>query len=135
MNPQLLMWKSWHSLFSRQKWFMRVSITPSPLKRLQKHPSWGVLRKNCSENMQQIYRKTSMPKCDFNKISLKLLLRLRGGGGEKYGSFWGGRWVTWHIFLWRIRQLYQKFFKKTVNFYKLVISIFFITLHFVSFTF
>ena len=32
-------------------------------------PSRGVLRKSCSENMQQIYRRTPMPKCDFNKVS------------------------------------------------------------------
>ena len=31
----------------------------------QKQPSRGVLRKSCSENMQQIYRRTHMPKCDF----------------------------------------------------------------------
>ena len=30
----------------------------------------SVLRKKCSENMQQIYRKTPMPKCDFNKVDL-----------------------------------------------------------------
>ena len=35
------------------------------LKR-QKQPSRDVLRKRCSENMQQIYRRTPMPKCDFN---------------------------------------------------------------------
>ena len=33
----------------------------------QKQSSRGVLKKRCSENMQQIYRRTSMPKCDFNK--------------------------------------------------------------------
>ena len=27
--------------------------------------------KKCSENMQQIYRKTFMPKCDFNKVAKK----------------------------------------------------------------
>ena len=31
----------------------------------QKQPSRGVLRKRCSENMQQIYRRTSMPKCEI----------------------------------------------------------------------
>ena len=35
----------------------------------QKQPSRGVLIKRCSENMQQIYRRTSMPKCDFNKVA------------------------------------------------------------------
>ena len=33
-------------------------------------PSGGVLSKKCSENMQQIYRRTLMPKCDFNKVAL-----------------------------------------------------------------
>ena len=33
---------------------------------LQKQPSRGVPRKRCSENMQQIYMRTHMPKCDFN---------------------------------------------------------------------
>ena len=39
---------------------------------LQKQPSRGVLRKRCSENMQQIYRRTPMPKCDFNKVALHI---------------------------------------------------------------
>ena len=37
-----------------------------------KQPSRGVLRKKCSENMQQIYRRTPMLKCDFNKVALQL---------------------------------------------------------------
>ena len=36
---------------------------------VQKQPSTGVLRKRCSENMQQIYRGAPIPKCDFNKVS------------------------------------------------------------------
>ena len=34
----------------------------------QKRPSIGVLIKSCFEKMQQIYRRTPMPKCDFNKV-------------------------------------------------------------------
>ena len=30
------------------------------------------LKKRCSENMQQICRRTPMPKCDFNKATLQL---------------------------------------------------------------
>ena len=37
---------------------------------LQKQLSRGVLRKRCSENMQQIYRRTPMPKSNFNKVVL-----------------------------------------------------------------
>ena len=34
----------------------------------QKQSFIVVLRKSCSENMQQIYSKTPMQKCDFNKV-------------------------------------------------------------------
>ena len=39
---------------------------------IQKQPSRGVLTKRCSENMQQIYRRTLTPKCNFNKVSKQL---------------------------------------------------------------
>ena len=37
-------------------------------KEMQKQSSRGVLWKRCSENMQQRYRRTPMPKCDFKKV-------------------------------------------------------------------
>ena len=39
-----------------------------PMK-TQKQRSIDVLIKSCSEKMQQIYRRTPMPKCDFNKVA------------------------------------------------------------------
>ena len=36
----------------------------------QKQPHRGVPRKRCSENMQQVYRRTPMPRCDLNKVAL-----------------------------------------------------------------
>ena len=39
---------------------------------MQKQPPRGVVSKRCSENMQQIYRRTPMPKRDFNKVALEL---------------------------------------------------------------
>ena len=42
---------------------------------LQKQHSRGVPRKKCSENMQQIYRRTPMQKCDFNKVLKQLYLK------------------------------------------------------------
>ena len=39
---------------------------------LQKHPSRAILRKRCSENMQQTCRRTPMRKCDFNKVANQL---------------------------------------------------------------
>ena len=38
----------------------------------KKQPFRGVLRKSCFENMQQIYRRTPMSKCDFNKVAKQL---------------------------------------------------------------
>ena len=38
----------------------------------QKQPVRGVLRNRCSENIQQIYRRTPLLKCDFTKVALQL---------------------------------------------------------------
>ena len=38
----------------------------------QKQPPRGVPRKRCYENMQQTYRRTPMPNCDFNRVALQL---------------------------------------------------------------
>ena len=44
----------------------------SKFSNYQKQPPGGVLKKSCSENMQQIYGRTPMPKCDFNEVALQL---------------------------------------------------------------
>ena len=55
---------------------------PDLTPHVQKELSRGVLRKTCSENMQQIYRRTPMPKCDFSKVALELtLLKSHSGMG------------------------------------------------------
>ena len=41
-------------------------------KNNKKQLSKGVPGKRCSENMQQIYRRTTMWKCDFNKVAKRL---------------------------------------------------------------
>ena len=41
-------------------------------KKTHKQPFRGVLRKRCSGNRQQIYRRTPMPECDFNEVALQL---------------------------------------------------------------
>ena len=38
----------------------------------QKQSSRGALRKRCSKYMQQIYRRTPMPKCEFKKVGEQL---------------------------------------------------------------
>ena len=59
-------------LFTSYKLFFQRS---DPLAHLlyqgfnpQKQPSIGVFIKRCSENIPQIYRRTTMSKCDFNKV-------------------------------------------------------------------
>ena len=39
-------------------------------KYTQRQSPGVVPRKRCSETMQEIYRRTHMPKCDFNKVAL-----------------------------------------------------------------
>ena len=59
----------------------------------QKQLLRGVPRKRCSENMQQIYKRTPMPKCDFKE---HLLLRTPLGG-----CFWS--FTACLINLWTLR--------------------------------
>ena len=48
--------------------------TPTKIKAIptSEAATQGFPRKRCSENRQQIYRRTLMPKCDFNKVALQL---------------------------------------------------------------
>ena len=46
----------------------------------QKQPPRGVPRKRCSVNMQQFYRITPMPKCDFNKAASNFIEITLGHG-------------------------------------------------------
>ena len=46
---------------------------------LQRQPSRGVPITRSSENMQPIYRRTPMPKCDFNKVAKQMEITLRNG--------------------------------------------------------
>ena len=48
-------------------WCIEINIS------FQKQPCRAVLRKRCSENMQQTCRRTPMPKCDFNKVACKFI--------------------------------------------------------------
>ena len=68
-------------------WFMKIHICSKLLKWTEftlsfstlaqwklshKQPFRRVLGKMCSENMQQTYRRTPMPKCDFNRAAKQL---------------------------------------------------------------
>ena len=84
----LASWTYWEWIFyaSRKEmptWNVSFNPTYVPIKHLhqgqivgfcnfQKQPSRGVLRRKCCENVQQIYRRTLIPKCDFNKVAQQL---------------------------------------------------------------
>ena len=51
---------------------MLWSLPDSVVRFIQKQPSRGALKKRCFENMQQIYRRTHMPKHCFNNVALQL---------------------------------------------------------------
>ena len=57
--------------FQRRKTDCHINI-----RKFQRQPSEGVLKKKCFEIMQQIYRRTPMLKCDFNKVTLQGLFPL-----------------------------------------------------------
>ena len=60
----------------------------------KKQPSRGVLRKKCSKNMQQIYRGTPMPKCNFNgcsPVNLMHIFRTPFLRTPLEGCFWSNR--------------------------------------------
>ena len=46
---------------------------------IKKQPLRAVPGKGCSEHMQQIFRRTPMPKCDFNKVASFIEITLRHG--------------------------------------------------------
>ena len=60
-------------LFEKLHLAMFDEVMNKPLlcnvKKLQKQHSRGVLRKRCSKNIQHVYRRTSIPKKDFNKVA------------------------------------------------------------------
>ena len=51
---------------------IQQNIKPRTSSIFLKQPPRGVTRKKCFEKMQQIYWRTPMPKCDFNKVALQL---------------------------------------------------------------
>ena len=58
-----------HSLniFSTNSKMYLTSCQTFMMNSFQKQSSRGVFIERCSKNMQQIYRRTTMSKCDFNK--------------------------------------------------------------------
>ena len=58
--PETSIWEHWNEL---NKYLTSY---------FDRQPSRGVLIERCSENMQQIYRRTPTPKCDFNKVAKQL---------------------------------------------------------------
>ena len=79
------------------------------ISQIQKQPPRGVLKKWCSENMQQIYMKTSLPKYDFNKVSLQLYLNHTSAWvfSCKFAAYFQN--IFYQINLWRAASVNTKF--------------------------
>ena len=67
-----------------------ISYLPKLKMNTQKQPFRGALEKMCSANMQQIYMRTHMSKCNFNKVgkqSVEIALRLGWLGLAKFAAY------------------------------------------------
>ena len=60
-------------LYKDHFWFILflTMLVLAKTNNIRKQPSKCALRKNFSENMQQICRRTPIPKCGFNKVTLQ----------------------------------------------------------------
>ena len=67
----LLLISRWPFFKNTSGWLLLIFFF-STLIYEQEQPSRGVLLKRYSENRQQLYRRKSIPKCDFNKVALQL---------------------------------------------------------------
>ena len=56
----------------RQRTISIQEVEISSHSKYQKQPHRGFFKKRCSENIQQIYWRTPMPKSYFNKVALQL---------------------------------------------------------------
>ena len=85
---QLLFWE-----FEKSKTFLFNDRNIIPvISNEQKQLTRGVLRKRHPENIYQIYRRTLMPECDFNKVIYEFIeITLRHGCSPVYFQ---------HIFIW-----------------------------------
>ena len=52
--------------------FLAKILLSCSIAQCWKRPSRCVLRERCSENMQQIYRRTPMLKCDFDEVTWQI---------------------------------------------------------------
>ena len=110
-----------HVCRRKNNWFAVHGIMKYiDLKRyyIQKQPSRGVLIKRCSENMQQIYRRTSIFKYeyDFNKVvlqkywncTLAWVFFCKFAAYFQNTFFWEHLWRVASVYIWVERR--TKFF-------------------------
>ena len=74
---------------------------------IQKQPSRGVLKKRCSENIQQIYWRTPMLKCDSIKLQSKVTFTWYNGyfeWADRHMNFRSVRSEVYFIFVFVVRK-------------------------------
>ena len=75
---------------------------------IQKQPSLGVLIIRCSENMQQIYGRTNVPKCDFNKVALGEDTRWNISFRLFHETQFNVYFITFNLISWNSYKIYKK---------------------------
>ena len=108
-KTQTIFWQTKANIETFQKVFSYINVSSkydfshkvrqtlnSPKTFSQKQPSRRVLRKRCFENMQQIYRKTLITKCNFNKVAKQ---------------FYWARTLAW-VFSCKLAVYFQSFFSE-----------------------
>ena len=56
----------------QNRYFRSLNLSFKLAATIRSNPPEEFLGKRCCKNMQQIYRRTPMPKCDFNKVAKQL---------------------------------------------------------------
>ena len=86
LSNQLAIW-TWVRNWFKKQLFLLFQIRNGQ-SNSQKQPPRGVPRKRCSENMQQIYRRAPLPKCNFNKVSKSTnMLNIKSRGFD-HAQYW-----------------------------------------------
>ena len=58
-----------YTVAKEDQWNWKITRFSDNQVRETEAATQSVLKKRCSENMQKIYRRIPMPKCDFNKVA------------------------------------------------------------------
>ena len=85
-----ILMRKFDTVSNKEMKLMRTIFFMKNINKNMKQPSRGVLRKRCSENMQRIYKRTPMSKCDFNKVAKQsnfIEITIRHGCSPEFAAY------------------------------------------------